>query len=92
MGYVIRVLGLLLLLGLAGCTKEQSGNDGKAPTSPIRLQLNWFHDPTFAGEYRAADQLAVESYRCDAYTLETADLPPPRPNGSCLGSTLVARP
>lgn len=58
MRYVTRTLGLLLLLGLVGCTNEQSGSDGKAATSPIRLQLNWFHDPTFAGEYRAADQLA----------------------------------
>ena len=40
---------LLCLVGLS-C----NGRPGGQPVRPVVLQLNWLHDPTFAGEYAAA--------------------------------------
>jgi hypothetical protein len=45
--------------GLA-CGRRSETHPSPSPTAsarPLRLQLNWFHDPTFAGEYRAAQEL-----------------------------------
>ena len=39
------------------CSADRTGTLPAPDSSlaPIRLQLNWFHDPTFAGEYLLAD-------------------------------------
>jgi len=51
---LVRVaLGALALMTALGGCGEPDPDRG-----PLRVQLNWFHDPTFAGEYRAADALS----------------------------------
>jgi ABC-type nitrate/sulfonate/bicarbonate transport system substrate-binding protein len=49
---------LCCILTLTACGESQSDSTRRgADNGNIRLQLNWFHDPTFGGEYRAAQQL-----------------------------------
>lgn len=47
-------LSLLCLLLLA-CSNDSVKSKDDFDKKPIRLQLNWFHDPTFSGEYKAKE-------------------------------------
>jgi hypothetical protein len=45
-----RLVLVVVLISASACDR---GGSSVARSKPLRLQLNWFHDPTFAGEYRA---------------------------------------
>lgn len=52
-----RIIFILAFLVLVGCSDTTPPAEPGQPSSPLSLQLNWFHDPTFAGEYAAKELL-----------------------------------
>lgn len=50
----MRTILLLTFGALMGCSQGTVDESPSVPAVQVRLQLNWFHDPTFAGEYHLA--------------------------------------
>jgi hypothetical protein len=54
-----RLIATSLALAVVCSCSDRSAPDPQPTLQRIRLQLNWFHDPSFAGEYIAAKKQGV---------------------------------
>lgn len=55
-----KLLLFMFMLALGGCSDNAPTTAQMSAKESLKLQLNWFHDPTFAGEYRAKELLGDE--------------------------------